>query len=58
MILFEFIKSGLSQNEQCIYVSEVKREISDGGIKADEFIKKNLLSVHQFLNLSLSQILI
>ena len=62
MILFEFIKSGLTQKEQCIYVSEedneaVKREMSDGGIKADEFIKKNLLSIHQILNLSSPQIL-
>lgn len=61
MILFEFIKSGLSQKEQCIYVSEedneaVKREMSDGGIQVDEFIKNNMLSIHQILNLSSPQI--
>jgi KaiC/GvpD/RAD55 family RecA-like ATPase len=61
MILFEFIKGGLTQKEQCLYVSEedneaVKREMSDGGIKADEFIKNDLLSIHQILNLSSPQI--
>ena len=61
MILFEFIKGGLIQKEQCLYVSEedneaVKREMSDGGIKADEFIKNDLLSIHQILNLSSPQI--
>jgi KaiC/GvpD/RAD55 family RecA-like ATPase len=52
MILFEFIKCGLTKKEQCIYVSEedketVKREMSDAGIKVDEFIKNNLLSIHK-----------
>ena len=61
MILFEFIKGGLTQKEQCLYVSgedneAVKREMSDGGIKADEFIKNDLLSIHQILNLSSPQI--
>ena len=61
MILFEFIKGGLIQKEQCLYVSEednetVKREMTDGGIQVDEFIKNDLLSIHQILNLSSPQI--
>jgi hypothetical protein len=61
MILFEFIKSGLSQREQCIYVSEedkeiVKREMSDAGINIHEFIKNNLLLIHQIPNLAVSRI--
>jgi hypothetical protein len=52
MILFEFIKSGLSHREQCIYISEedveaVKREMTDSGIETNRFTKSQLLQIHQ-----------
>jgi hypothetical protein len=52
MILFEFIKSGLGQTERCVYVSEenieiVKREMYDAGINIHDFIKNELLIIHQ-----------
>src|SRR5215467_7536033 len=61
MILFEFIKNGLSQREQCVYVSEeniemVKREMSDAGIDIHDFIKNELLLIHQIPNLAASRI--
>src|SRR5215471_14481476 len=61
MILFEFIKSGLSQTQRCIYVSEedkeiVKRGMSDAGINVDQFTKNHLLSIHQIPNLAAEQI--
>jgi len=61
IILFEFIKSGLSQTERCIYVSEedkeiVKREMSDAGINVDQFTKSDLLSIHQIPKLAAPQI--
>lgn len=45
------------QKERCIYISEedtesVRREMSDAGISADEFMKSQLLFVHQILNLA------
>ena len=57
MILFEFIKSGLNKGEHCIYVSEedkeiVKMEMSDASINVDEFIKNDLLLIHQIPNLA------
>ena len=61
MILFEFIKSGLSQREHCVYVSDenieiVKREMSDAGINIHDFIKNTLLLIHQIPNLAPSRI--
>jgi len=61
MILFEFIKSGVSHRERCIYVSEedkeaVKREMSDAGINVDQFTKNDLSSIHQIPNLAGQQI--
>jgi hypothetical protein len=61
MILFEFIKTGLSQRERCIYVSDedkeaVQREMSDAGIIVDQFTKNDLLSIHQIPNLAAPQI--
>src|SRR5215472_6958755 len=61
IISFEFIKSGLSQRERCIYVSEeeketVQREMSDAGINVDQFTKNDLLSIHQIPNLAGQQI--
>jgi hypothetical protein len=61
MILFEFIKSGLSQREHCVYVSEenieiVKREMSDAGINIHGFMKNELLLIHQIPNLAASRI--
>jgi hypothetical protein len=61
MILFEFIISGLSQRERCIYVSEeekeaVEREMSDAGINVNQFTKSELLSIHQIPNLAAQQI--
>jgi hypothetical protein len=61
MILFEFIKSGLSQRERCIYVSEedkeiVQMEMSDAGINVGQFTKNDLLSIHQIANLAAPQI--
>jgi hypothetical protein len=52
MILFEFIKSGLGQREQCIYISEenteaIKREMADSGIDTNKFMKNGLLYIHQ-----------
>ncbi len=57
MILFEFLKSGLAQNERCVYISEedtesVMREMSDAGISTDEFMKKELLFVYKVPNLT------
>jgi DcmR-like sensory protein len=57
MILFEFLKSGLAQDERCVYISEedtesVMREMSDAGISTDEFMKKDLLFVYKVPNLT------
>lgn len=56
MILFEFIKNGLLNKERCVYISEedvdiVGREMSGAGINTEEYIKNELLLVHQFQNL-------
>lgn len=61
MILFEFIKSGLIQGEDCTYISEedretVKREMSDAGINVHEYIKNDKLLIHQISNLATAQI--
>ena len=57
IILFEFLKSGLLNNERCVYISgknikAVEREMSDAGINAEEFMKNELLFVHQVPNLA------
>jgi len=57
LILFEFLKSGLDHKERCIYISEeapeyVKREMSDAGISTEQFMKNDLLFVHQVPNLA------
>ena len=54
IILFEFLKSGLLNKERCVYISgkdvkAVEREMSDAGINAEEFMKNELLFVHQVL---------
>ncbi|WP_162477594.1 MEDS domain-containing protein [Nitrososphaera sp. AFS] len=57
IILFEFLKNGLLNKERCVYISEenveaVEREMSDAGINTEEFMKNELLSVHQVPNLA------
>jgi hypothetical protein len=52
MISFQFIKNGLAQKKDCVYVSEedvepVKREMADSGIDVDKFTTNGLLHIYQ-----------
>ena len=57
MILFQFIKSGLSDQKDCSYISEeeitsVKREMSDGRIDVKKFTQNDQLHIYRVTSLT------
>jgi hypothetical protein len=57
MILFQFIKSGLSDQKDCSYLSEeeitsVKREMSDGRIDVKKFTQNDQLHIYRVTSLT------